>query len=34
LVQFLVTTTSGATSEAMDVETTVAEDYFRINIYF
>ncbi|KAL4091985.1 hypothetical protein QTP88_026579 [Uroleucon formosanum] len=34
LVQFLVSTTTGATSEAMDVETTVAEDYFRINIYF
>jgi len=34
LVQFLVSTTTGATSEAMDVETSVAEDYFRINIYF
>jgi len=34
LVQFLVSTTTGATSEAMDVETTISEDYFRINIYF
>ncbi|KAL4104378.1 hypothetical protein QTP88_019679 [Uroleucon formosanum] len=34
LVQFLVSTTTGATSEAVDVETILAEDYFRINIYF
>jgi hypothetical protein len=34
LVQFLVSTSTGATSEVMGVETTVAEDYFRINIYF
>ncbi|KAF0709199.1 zinc finger MYM-type protein 1-like, partial [Aphis craccivora] len=34
LVQFLVSTTTGATSEAVDVETILAEDFFRINIYF
>lgn len=34
MVQFLVSTTTGATSEAVDVETILAEDYFRINIYF
>lgn len=34
MVQFLVSTTTGATSEPVDEETILVEDYFRINIYF
>jgi len=34
LVLVLVSTTIVATSQTMDVETTVTEDYFRINQYF
>jgi len=34
MVQFLVSTSTGATSEPVDVETIQAGDYFRIDIYF
>lgn len=34
LVQFLLSTTVGNESEAIDVETTPVENHFRINMYF